>query len=127
MWQLPVEQISRLTRGPTSLNARTHGTAAPTVQLHDGLAPDAVFPVHPPPPPPQPAELAARSAWCRQYALVNAAALRKVTKKHDKYCGGSAGSRFLQACWDAGHGEWGGFLHSPLMVLPPDHSAAAKT
>ena len=41
---------------------------------------------------------------------------RQVTKKHDKYCGGSAGSRFLQACWDAGHLQWGGFLHSPLMV-----------
>jgi hypothetical protein len=44
---------------------------------------------------------------------------RQVTKKHDKYCGGSAGSRFLQACWDAGHLQWGGFLHSPLMVRAP--------
>lgn len=41
-------------------------------------------------------ELAAASAWCRQYAIVNAAGLRKIAKKHDKYCGGSAGSRFLQ-------------------------------
>ena len=50
----------------------------------------------------QAAELAAASAWCRQYAVVNASGLRKIAKKHDKYCGGSAGSRFLQACWDAG-------------------------
>ena len=57
---------------------------------------------------------------------------RQVTKKHDKYCGGSAGSRFLQACWDAGHLQWGGFLHSPLMVgasfaALPEHARAAAT
>ena len=52
---------------------------------------------------PKAAELSAASTWCRQYAVVNATGLRKIAKKHDKRCGGTAGSQFLQRCWDCGH------------------------
>lgn len=61
-------------------------------------------------------EITDASIWCRQYAIVNATGLRKIAKKHDKYCGGIAGSEFLQRCWDSGHLKWGSFLHSPLLA-----------
>lgn len=40
--------------------------------------------------------LAQRAYWCRKYARVNAIALRKILKKHDKLCNNRRGHAFLQ-------------------------------
>ena len=40
--------------------------------------------------------LAKQAKWCREYAKVNAAGLRKIAKKHDKRVSGDAGQRFVQ-------------------------------
>lgn len=50
-------------------------------------------------------QLAAACAWVRHYAIVNATGLRRIASKHDKYCGNSSGSQFLQvfrSCLDQG-------------------------
>ena len=40
--------------------------------------------------------LHARLMWTRRYARINALALRKISKKHDKVLGSSKGHQFLQ-------------------------------
>ena len=40
--------------------------------------------------------MAKQAEWCRQYAKVNAAGLRKIAKKHDKRVSSDAGHRFVQ-------------------------------
>ncbi|GAB4815701.1 hypothetical protein N2152v2_002747 [Parachlorella kessleri] len=62
------------------------------------------------------AALAERAYWCRKFAKANAVALRKILKKHDKWCSNTAGREFLQECWrsDVKKGV-GLFLHSPLL------------
>lgn len=40
--------------------------------------------------------MAKQAEWCRQYAKVNAAGLRKIAKKHDKRVSNDAGHRFVQ-------------------------------
>ena len=42
--------------------------------------------------------LAERAHWCRKYAQLNATALRKIAKKHDKLIGGTFGQQFVQVC-----------------------------
>ncbi|KDD75110.1 hypothetical protein H632_c866p1, partial [Helicosporidium sp. ATCC 50920] len=63
--------------------------------------------------------LAQRAYWCRKFSKVNAVALRKILKKHDKRCRNSKGRAFLARCWrieeegggardEAAQGEGGG-------------------
>jgi hypothetical protein len=41
-------------------------------------------------------KLGLEAEWCRRYANINAVALRKILKKHDKACGLSTGHEWLQ-------------------------------
>lgn len=60
--------------------------------------------------------LTQRAYWCRKYARVNAVALRKILKKHDKLCHNVRGREFLQQCWCSSSSQHVGlFLHSPLL------------
>jgi hypothetical protein len=61
--------------------------------------------------------LSQRAYWCRKYARVNAVALRKILKKHDKLCQNVRGREFLQQCWCSSSSaeQVGLFLHSPLL------------
>ncbi|KAK9811160.1 hypothetical protein WJX73_007432 [Symbiochloris irregularis] len=61
-----------------------------------------------------------RVAWARRYARINALALRKIAKKHDKLMRTRTGHLFLQRCWK---GEavvrtfLGGPLHAELAAV----------
>ncbi|CAL5224097.1 g6726 [Coccomyxa viridis] len=56
-----------------------------------------------------------RAEWCRRYAQINAVALRKIVKKHDKVCRCKAGTAYLQSVWSGQKRMIGTFLHSPML------------
>ncbi|KAL3142045.1 hypothetical protein ABBQ32_004677 [Trebouxia sp. C0010 RCD-2024] len=65
-------------------------------------------------------QLADAAHWCREYAKINAIALRKILEQHDRMLHNSSGQRLLQACWDdtvdGGKGlQSADFLRSPLL------------
>lgn len=61
--------------------------------------------------------LSQKAYWCRKFARVNAVALRKILKKHDKLSHNVRGREFLQQCWCSSSSaqQVGLFLHSPLL------------
>ncbi|DBA97027.1 TPA: hypothetical protein ACH3X3_012908 [Trebouxia sp. C0006] len=67
-------------------------------------------------------ELADKAYWCREFAQINAVALRKLLEHHDAMLGSTTCRSLLQACWDdnAGCGiqkcMGAAFLHSPLLA-----------
>lgn len=65
-------------------------------------------------------QLADSAHWCREYAKINAIALRKILEQHDKMMHNSQGQHLLQACWDDNFNgrhifKQTDFLHSPLL------------
>lgn len=65
-------------------------------------------------------QLADDAHWCREYAKINAVALRKILEQHDKLLHNNNGQHLLQACWDDNFNgrhmfQRTDFLHSPLL------------
>ncbi|CAK0731866.1 hypothetical protein CVIRNUC_000053 [Coccomyxa viridis] len=56
-----------------------------------------------------------RAEWCRRFAQINAVALRKIVKKHDKVCRCRTGTDYLQSVWSGNRRSLGTFLHSPML------------
>ncbi|DBB11107.1 hypothetical protein WJX82_008515 [Trebouxia sp. C0006] len=65
-------------------------------------------------------QLADDAHWCREYAKINAVALRKILEQHDRMMHNNEGQHLLQACWDDNFNgrqvfQQTDFLHSPLL------------
>lgn len=65
-------------------------------------------------------QLADDAHWCREYAKINAVALRKILEQHDRIMHNNSGQHLLQACWDDNFNgrhlfQRTDFLHSPLL------------
>ncbi|DBB00360.1 TPA: hypothetical protein ACH3X1_013705, partial [Trebouxia sp. C0004] len=97
-------RFSHLFKLPSVLSKGKHG--------HSSLNPNA----------PSEKVLADTAYWCREFAQINAVALRKLLEHHDAMLGSTTGRSLLQACWDdnAGCGTQNcmgaAFLHSPLLA-----------